>query len=105
MAERLRVELLSLSESRNRGARLDSEREREAVGWWGARAQHAAVEQEGVRGGVAGAGERADEGVVAEGGRFGDLIEQAARVGGGGGGSEELGEREGVGEAREAEPE
>lgn len=86
------MQLPALAESRHGGARLERERDSEAVGGRGARAQHAAVEQDGVGGGVAGGGERADEGVVAEGGRFGDLVEQAARVGGrrggrGGGGA------------------
>jgi hypothetical protein len=42
-------------------------------------AQHAAVGQERV--GARGRGERADEGVVAEGGRVGDLVEEVAGVG------------------------
>jgi len=80
------------------------------LGARGPRAQHAAV---GGQGGARG-GERADEGVVAEGGRVRDLVEQVAGVGGGrrggggaggGAGSQELGERERGGEAREAEPE
>jgi len=101
------VQLPPVARSRHGRARLEREREREGVGARGPRPQHAAVD--GQRGG----GERADEGVVAEGGRVGDLVEQAAGVGGRrgrlgsgrrGAGGEELGEREGGGEAREAEP-
>ncbi|KAL5220807.1 hypothetical protein ABZP36_025520 [Zizania latifolia] len=51
-------------------ARLEREREREAVGVRGPGAQHAAVDKDGARGGGAGRGERADEGVVAEGGQL-----------------------------------
>lgn len=107
------MQLPALPESRHDGARLEREREREGVGERGPGAQHSAVDQDGVRGrgGAGGGGERADEGVVAEGGRLGDLVEQVAGVGwrgaaggGGGGGGEELGEREGGCEAREAEP-
>lgn len=99
------MQLPPLARSRHGRARLEREREREGVGARGPRPQHAAVDGQG-----GGSGERADEGVVAEGGRVGDLVEQAAGVGGRrrggrrGAGGEKLGEREGGGEAREAEP-
>ena len=106
------MQLPPLARSRHGRARLEREREREGVGTRGPRAQHEAVDGQRGGGGGARGGERADEGVVAEGGRVGDLVEQGAGVGGRrrcwgcgrrGAGGEELGEREGGGEAREAE--
>lgn len=107
------MQLPPLARSRHGRAGLEREREREAVGTRGPRPEHAAVDGHGGSG--ARGGERADEGVVAEGGRVGDLVEQVAGVGGRRGlgcgwcgrrdaGGEELREREGGGEAREAEP-